>query len=342
MLKTFYPHEYMDSTYEIDFQRYYNQGYRGVIFDIDNTLVPHNADADQRAIELFQMLRRIGFATCLLSNNKEPRVQRFNEQIQSQYIYKAGKPLRKGYEKAMERMGTTIENTLFVGDQLFTDVWGAKLIGIHCILVKPMNPKEEIQIVLKRYLEKIVLRSYVKRNNIILIGFMGSGKSTVGKKTAEALNCPFLDTDSYIEAKEGMPIPDIFAQKSEQYFRELETAILEELITNTHNTVIATGGGLPLAEANIPLLRNLGSIVYLRAKEDTIYDRVKDCTTRPLLQVENPKHKIHELLEYRDPIYSRVCDKVIETDNCSVENIVRQIKNTKFISRQHSQRNGQK
>lgn len=160
MLKQFYPDEYLDSTYTIAFERLYEKGYRAIIFDIDNTLVPHGADADERAVALFKRLRSIGFDTCLLSNNKEERVVRFNREIHSKYIYKAGKPLRKGYEKAMQRMHTDCANTLFIGDQLFTDVWGAKKLGIHCILVKPINPKEEIQIVLKRYLEKVVLFFY--------------------------------------------------------------------------------------------------------------------------------------------------------------------------------------
>ena len=99
----------------------------------------------------------------LLSNNKEPRVKRFAKQVDSAYIYKAGKPGRKNYMKAMEEMGTNPGTTLFVGDQLFTDVWGAKRTGIYSILVKPIHPKEEIQIVLKRYLEKIVLFFYYKK-----------------------------------------------------------------------------------------------------------------------------------------------------------------------------------
>lgn len=84
----------------------------------------------------------------------------FNDEVQVSYIFKAGKPLKKNYLKAMEMMGTGKDNTLFVGDQLFTDVWGAKRTGIHNILVQPIDKKEEIQIVLKRYLEKIVLSSY--------------------------------------------------------------------------------------------------------------------------------------------------------------------------------------
>lgn len=165
LLERFYPDRYLDSTYEIDFETLYRQGYRGVIFDIDNTLVRHGAPADDRSIALFDRLRKIGFESMLLSNNKEPRVKMFNDAVHSRYIYKAGKPSPKNYRKAMEIMGTTTDTTLFVGDQLFTDVWGAKKAGILSILVKPIHPKEEIQIVLKRRLEWIVLFFY-KRSRL--------------------------------------------------------------------------------------------------------------------------------------------------------------------------------
>lgn len=163
MLERFYPDHMRDSAYEIEYEELYGKGYRGIIFDIDNTLVPHGAEADRRAIELFERLHGMGFQTILLSNNKEPRVKTFSDKVRSQYIFRAGKPGRAGYEAAMKRMGTTRENTLFVGDQLFTDVWGAKRIGIVTYLVKPIHPKEEIQIVLKRRLERIVLYFYRKK-----------------------------------------------------------------------------------------------------------------------------------------------------------------------------------
>ena len=162
MFNRFFPDEYMASTYVIPFEKLYEEGYRGVIFDIDNTLVPHGAPADERAKKLFARLEEIGFKSCLLSNNQEPRVKMFNQDIQTNYIYNAHKPSTKNYVKAMEQMKTNKDNTLFVGDQLFTDVWGAKRAGIHNILVQPIHPKEEIQIVLKRYLEKIVLHFYKK------------------------------------------------------------------------------------------------------------------------------------------------------------------------------------
>ena len=99
----------------------------------------------------------------MISNNREPRVTPFANALKTLYVYKAGKPKRRGYEEGMRRMGTQRSNTLFVGDQLFTDVWGANRAGMHSILVKPMNPKEEIQIVVKRYVEKPILYCYRRR-----------------------------------------------------------------------------------------------------------------------------------------------------------------------------------
>ena len=165
MLEAFYPGQYVESAYKIPYEKLYRQGIRGIIFDVDNTLVPHGAPADQAAVDLFEHLRAIGFSTCILSNNKKPRVEPFAKQVGSPYIEKGGKPSRKGYEKAMVLMGTDKEHTVLIGDQLFTDVWGANRAGIFSILVKPINPREEIQIVLKRKLEAVVLRSYLYRKS---------------------------------------------------------------------------------------------------------------------------------------------------------------------------------
>lgn len=162
MFQKFYPKEYVKSAYQIDFQKFYQLGYRGLLFDIDNTLVEHGADANELAIELLKKLKALGFRICLLSNNKEERVKRFNEKIQVDYIFQARKPLADSYLKAMKRMNITKKTTIFIGDQIFTDIYGANRAGIYSILVKPINKKEEIQIVLKRYLEKIVLYFYKK------------------------------------------------------------------------------------------------------------------------------------------------------------------------------------
>ena len=161
-----FPGEYLDSTYVINFDKLYNEGYKAVIFDVDNTLVPHGAPADERAISLFAHLKELGYSCMLLSNNKEPRVKMFNDAVNVNYIYKANKPSPKNYRKAMEIMGTTTENTLFVGDQIFTDVMGANIAGIRTILVKPIHPKEEIQIVLKRIPEKPILLLFKLKNKL--------------------------------------------------------------------------------------------------------------------------------------------------------------------------------
>ncbi len=161
MFNRFYPDEDVVSAYDIPYDALYREGVRGVIFDVDNTLVPHDAPADERAKNLFSHLRALGMDTCLLSNNKEPRVAAFAEAVGgSNYIYKGGKPGVKNYKKAMELMGTGLQSTIFVGDQLFTDVYGAKRTGIKSFLVKPINPREEIQIVLKRYPEALFLLFY--------------------------------------------------------------------------------------------------------------------------------------------------------------------------------------
>ena len=165
MFKKFYPTIYAESAYIVDFQTLYEKGYRVLILDVDNTLVPHGAPADERAVAFFQKVQGIGFRTCIISNNHEPRIKPFAEKVGSSFIFDAGKPAKKGFQKAMKLCGGTLENTIFMGDQLFTDVWGAKLTGIKSILVKPIDAKEEIQIVVKRKLEKLWLSRYDRKRD---------------------------------------------------------------------------------------------------------------------------------------------------------------------------------
>lgn len=163
MFASLYPDEYYKSAYDIDYEKLYELGYRGIIYDIDNTLVPHGAPADARSIELFERLKSIGYDITLLSNNKQARVDMFNADVNVHTISKAGKPSVSGYHKACEIMGTDIHNTVFIGDQIFTDIWGAKKAGIKALMVKYMDPHEEIQIILKRRLEWFVLREFFRR-----------------------------------------------------------------------------------------------------------------------------------------------------------------------------------
>jgi len=164
MFERFYPDERIGRAWDIDYARLYREGVRGVIFDIDNTLAVHGGPPPDETRRLFLRLRELGMAACLLSNNKEARVRPFAKEIGAAYICKANKPSVKGYEQAMERMGTNRASTVLVGDQLFTDVYGARRAGLRSILTEPIDPHEEIQIVLKRYLERMVLSFYNKKN----------------------------------------------------------------------------------------------------------------------------------------------------------------------------------
>ncbi|MCD8196539.1 MAG: HAD-IIIA family hydrolase [Lachnospiraceae bacterium] len=152
--RNLYPNQAVYSAYDLDWETL-SMVYRGVMFDIDNTLVPHGAPADERAKRLFVRLRGLGMGTMLVSNNGEERVRPFAEQVDSGYVCKAGKPKAGGYLEAMRRMGTTPANTLFVGDQIFTDIWGARRAGVFTILTDPLDPStDEPQIVVKRLLER--------------------------------------------------------------------------------------------------------------------------------------------------------------------------------------------
>ena len=162
MLQIFYPKKRMKSIMDIDFVKLYEVGYRGVIFDIDNTLVPHGKPATPEIVEFFVRLREIGFQTRLLSNNQKERVEPFAIAVKSSFICNAHKPSRTNYLLAVKEMGIRIDETIFVGDQLFTDIYGANRSNIESILVDTIHKKEEIQIVMKRKLEKIVLFFYNK------------------------------------------------------------------------------------------------------------------------------------------------------------------------------------
>lgn len=161
--------------------------------------------------------------------------------------------------------------------------------------------------------------------NVILIGFMGCGKTTVGLKLSYRLRRTVIDTDKEIEKEEHRSISDIFATDGEAYFRDRETDCLRKLIKIANNQIISVGGGLPLREENRRLLHELGQVFYLRAEGDTIYGRVKDDTTRPLLQGDDPLHKISTLLKERDPYYRTAADEVITVDGKNFEQILNEI-----------------
>ena len=160
MFSKLFPMEIAESAYDIDYEALYKDGYRGIIYDIDNTLVPDNAPADAKSCRLVGSLKDMGYKCLVLSNNDLGRVKTFADEVGAGYIYKAAKPSVKGYREAMDKMGTDVSNTLFLGDQLFTDIWGANRAGIRNILVKPIDKRERMHILFKRVLENVIMVFY--------------------------------------------------------------------------------------------------------------------------------------------------------------------------------------
>lgn len=160
---------------------------------------------------------------------------------------------------------------------------------------------------------------------LVLIGYMGAGKSTIGRKLSQKLQLSFLDTDYYIEEKQGRRISDIFEENGEEYFRSLETEALKELLEQPGDRILSTGGGLPLREENRKLLKQMGCTVYLQVSKETILERLKDDTTRPLLQVADREARIEEMLRARHPVYAETADFTVIVDGRDVDSIVQEI-----------------
>lgn len=151
--------------------------------------------------------------------------------------------------------------------------------------------------------------------NIILTGYMGSGKTTIGRNVAKLKDYTFVDTDEMIVEQQYRSVNEIFAVDGEQAFRDMETALLRQLIAEKReHLVISTGGGMPLRAENRQLLSRLGKVVYLKASPETIYNRVKGDTTRPLLQCDNPMKRIEEMIVAREPLYEEGAMFIVEVD----------------------------
>lgn len=161
-------------------------------------------------------------------------------------------------------------------------------------------------------------------NNIYLVGPMGAGKSTIGRHLAELLGKEFKDTDHEIENRTGASIPLIFEIEGETGFRKRESAMLTEL-GSEDNLVLATGGGIVLAEENRRVLRQQGFVVYLFAKVDVLYQRTRRDRNRPLLNEGDRRKKLEEIMLTRDPLYREVADLVIETDKRPARTVAKEI-----------------
>lgn len=181
--------------------------------------------------------------------------------------------------------------------------------------------KEEADIIYKSLMMEVL-----GATNIILEGFMGSGKSTVSELISDKLELELIDTDEAIEEAEGRKISEIFEQDGEEAFRDMETGLMEMVISeHMRETVISLGGGLPVREKNRELLKRAGKVVYLRTSPETVYDRLKGDETRPLLKSEDPLARIKELQDERGKIYEEAADIIVDTDGKSPEEVANEI-----------------
>ncbi len=177
--------------------------------------------------------------------------------------------------------------------------------------------------------ERVIVTRQIR--NLALIGFMGAGKSSVGRLVANRLRFTFLDTDEWIERRAGKTVNDLFAQDGEPVFRQWESEVVAELAT-LDRSVIATGGGLPVNEAHLASLKNHALVVCLWASPELLWERVRYAHSRPLLQDPDPQAKIRSLLAAREPFY-RQADVMVSTERHSVAEIAQQVV-TQFRARQ--------
>ena len=164
----------------------------------------------------------------------------------------------------------------------------------------------------------------MQKSNIYLVGPMGAGKSTIGRVLAAELHLTFRDSDKVIEDRTGADIPWIFDMEGEEGFRDRESAVLVEL-SGESNVVIATGGGIILRKENREIMQASGYVCYLTASIEQLVERTARDKKRPLLQVDNPRQKIIDLLAIRDPLYREAADFIINTDRRSPKLVVQEI-----------------
>ena len=161
--------------------------------------------------------------------------------------------------------------------------------------------------------------------NIVLMGFMGAGKTTIGRMLAKTMNCKFVDTDERIEKEQGRKISDIFTEDGETAFRDMETDLLTRLLGCGESMVLSIGGGMPVREENRELLRKIGRVIYLKTSREEIIRRVSASKNRPLLQGGKLEEKVTNLMNAREQIYMDTAHVEVVTDRKTPEKIVSEI-----------------
>ena len=223
-------------------------------------------------------------------------------------------PFETSFMKAVRQAGGRAFNGL------------SMLIYQGVIAYELWNPEVKIRRETVARIRKMMMdRLTGKKGNVIFIGFMGAGKTTVGQAYARKFSMPFVDTDELIEREAGRSISDIFASEGEEAFRRMETETVRKLREHTEHAVISVGGGLPLREENRRLLRETGTVVYLKIRPETVCSRLAGDDSRPMMRGGNPEERARELLDAREEFYEAASHFSVETDGKTVEEIVEEV-----------------
>lgn len=255
MFKNFYPYEYVKSVFDIDYKKLHNIGIRGLIFDIDNTLVHHGDDASSRVIHLFKKIHNIGLKTVLLSNNDEERVSRFVKNINTPYVCDAEKPASHGYKKALSILGTSEKETVVIGDQMFVDIIGANRCDIPSILVHYISAPNEKWIGFKRYIEMAVLALFKRDkryNNRFGCAIIKETSEKETPKKKRKLFCEICPLTYAISVRKNILIRHIKNMISDEIFAKSRSKRkLPCLISSCSSHLIKKGKGIdPVTQLN--------------------------------------------------------------------------------------------
>lgn len=253
MLKKLYPYEYVESVFIIDYEKLFKKGYKGIIFDLDNTLVPHGEDSTDEIDELFKKIQRIGFKTFILSDNGVKRIEKFLKNIDCQYISNANKPKPENYIKAINLLELNKNEVVFIGDQTFTDIIGANKAGIASILVKYIGYYTEQKIGIKRNIEKIILKFYNKSKKYKhRIGNIEIEKKENMKEKNKKLFCERNELFFKIAIQKGIcqrHIKDFLCK--DKFAKEKSTEKLSNILSSYNSYLIKKGTEPELQENKV-------------------------------------------------------------------------------------------
>lgn len=252
MLKKLYPYEYVDSVFEIDYDKLYAQGIRGLIFDIDNTLVLHGTDSTPEVDALFHRLHAKGFKTLLLSNNEEKRILRFIQNFRTYYIHDAGKPRPEAYWKGLAVMELRADQVVVIGDQVFTDILGANLAGMASILVKFLRWPEEKKLGRRRRVEQAILVTYRLRRKYQhrLGGVRKNGGASAKRRRRNFCDIhPVFYKISTQKETLKRHLQDLFSK--ENFASDRGRTLLPNVVSSQRSKVIKVGPGIdPVLQEN--------------------------------------------------------------------------------------------